>query len=37
MIAYVLEILPTVVVCVLLGMWIVHILRMWSNCFKRDE
>ena len=24
-------------VCVLLGLWIAHILRMWGNLFKRDE
>jgi hypothetical protein len=37
MILAILELLPTIIVAVLLGMWVAHILRMWSNCFKRDE
>lgn len=31
------EILPELAVCVLLGLWIAHILGMWSSLFKRDE
>jgi hypothetical protein len=37
MIGELLELLPVIAVCVLLGMWIAHILRMWGNLFKRDE
>jgi hypothetical protein len=29
--------LPGIVVAVLLGLWIAHILGMWSSLFKRDE
>lgn len=31
------EILPVLAVCVLLGLWIAHILGMWLSLFKRDE
>lgn len=31
------EILPVIAVSVLLGVWIAHILGMWSSLFKRDE
>lgn len=37
MIAQLLELLPVIAVCVLLGMWIAHILGMWASLFKRDE
>jgi hypothetical protein len=31
------DLLPVLAVCVLLGLWIAHILRMWGSLFKRDE
>lgn len=37
MIAAILDALPLIAVSVLLGVWIAHILRMWSSLFKRDE
>lgn len=37
MIAVILDSLPVIAVSVLLGLWIAHILGMWSSLFKRDE
>lgn len=37
MIAQLLELLPVIAVCLLLGMWIAHILHMWLSLFDRDE
>lgn len=37
MILLILELLPVIAVSVLLGLWIAHILGMWSSLFKRDE
>jgi hypothetical protein len=31
------DLLPVLAVCVLLGLWIAHILRMWSSLFTSDE
>ncbi len=37
MIVVILDALPVIAVSVLLGLWIAHILGMWSSLFKRDE
>lgn len=37
MIAAILDALPVIAVSVLLGLWIGHILGMWTSLFKRDE
>ena len=37
MIPAILDALPVIAVCILLGVWIAHIVRMWASLFKRDE
>lgn len=37
MISIILDALPVIAVSVLLGLWIGHILGMWTSLFKRDE
>lgn len=37
MIATILDALPLIAASMLLGVWVVHILRMWLSLTKRDE